>query len=431
MHIDFHASPEPTLGVEWELALVDKGSRDLVNGAADLFAAAGPRLSEPEKVHRELLRNTVEVVTGVCRDVGEAVGDLRGTLAELLPVADGLGLDLYGGGTHPFASWTHQELTEGHRYAELINRTQWWGRQMLIWGVHVHVGLPERDRVLPVLSALLTYYPHLQALSASSPIWAGTDTGYASNRALMFQQLPTAGLPFQFRRWEEFEAYADDQLVTGVIDDPQRDPLGPAPGAAPGHPGEPGLRRDQPRRRPLRPGRVDALPGGRPRPARRGRRGAARAAALARAGEQVARGPLRPGRDRHRRRPLLRAARHRRPRRRAGAAGADRGAPRLRGRAAPRWATSSPGAPPTSASEPSPSARTGTWWPWSTPSCGSSRAGLDLTGQAGSVRPGGVISRRTPSRRTAPAPVGLVEPVQQRDRRVGQRVRVEGAARAA
>ena len=200
MHIDFHASPEPTLGVEWELALVDKTSRDLVNGAADLFAAAGPRLSAPEKVHRELLRNTVEVVTGVCHDVGEAVGDLRSTLRELLPVADGLGLDLYGGGTHPFASWTHQELTEGHRYAELINRTQWWGRQMLIWGVHVHVGLPERDRVLPVLSALLTYYPHLQALSASSPIWAGTDTGYASNRALMFQQLPTAGLPFQDRK---------------------------------------------------------------------------------------------------------------------------------------------------------------------------------------------------------------------------------------
>jgi carboxylate-amine ligase len=89
---------------------------------------------------------------------------------------------------------------------------------MLIWGVHVHVGLPERERVMPVLSALLNYYPHLQALSASSPVWAGTDTGYASNRALMFQQLPTAGLPFQFQRWEEFEAFADDQLTTGVID---------------------------------------------------------------------------------------------------------------------------------------------------------------------------------------------------------------------
>ena len=136
----------------------------------------------------------------------------------VVPAGDDLGVDLYGAGTHPFASWTAQQLTEGHRYEELINRTQWWGRQMLIWGVHVHVGLPERDRVMPVLSAMLSYYPHLQALSASSPIWAGVDTGYASNRALMFQQLPTAGLPFQFETWEEFEAFADDQLTTGVID---------------------------------------------------------------------------------------------------------------------------------------------------------------------------------------------------------------------
>jgi carboxylate-amine ligase len=89
---------------------------------------------------------------------------------------------------------------------------------MLIWGVHVHVGIRSREHVLPVLSSLLTTYPHLQALSASSPIWAGVDTGYASNRAMMFQQLPTAGLPFQFETWGEFEAYAASQLKTGIID---------------------------------------------------------------------------------------------------------------------------------------------------------------------------------------------------------------------
>jgi len=219
VRIDFRGSPEPTIGVEWELALVDKSSRDLANTAADLFAAAGPRLPDPSRLHKELLRNTVEVVTGVCHTVGEAVADLRRTLEVVVPVADGLGVDLYGGGTHPFASWTRQQLTEGHRYEELINRTQWWGRQMLIWGVHVHVGLPSQERVMPVLSSLLNHYPHLLALSASSPIWAGVDTGYASNRALMFQQLPTAGLPFQFERWSEFEAFASDQLVTGVIDE--------------------------------------------------------------------------------------------------------------------------------------------------------------------------------------------------------------------
>jgi glutamate---cysteine ligase / carboxylate-amine ligase len=218
VRLDFHASASPTLGVEWEFALVDKTSRDLSNTAADLFSAASPRLTDPTRLHKELLRNTVEIVTGVCADVGEAMADLRETLAVVMPAADELGVDLFGAGAHPFADWSHQQLTEGSRYAELINRTQWWGRQMLIWGVHVHVGMPERDRVMPVLSALLNTYPHLLALSASSPVWAGQDTGYASNRSLMFQQLPTAGLPFQFREWSEFEACIADQMTTGVID---------------------------------------------------------------------------------------------------------------------------------------------------------------------------------------------------------------------
>jgi len=218
VRLDFHPSPEPTLGVEWELALVDRGSRDLVNAAADLFETAEPELVDPGRLHQELLRNTVEVVTGVRQTVGEAVTDLRETLGVVVAAGDELGLDLFGGGTHPFASWSEQQLTEGRRYEELMSRTQWWGRQMLIWGVHVHVGLPERERVMPVLSALLTTHPHLQALSASSPVWAGTDTGYASNRAMMFQQLPTAGLPFQFATWSEFEAFYGDQMTTGVIE---------------------------------------------------------------------------------------------------------------------------------------------------------------------------------------------------------------------
>ena len=219
MRIDFHPSPRPTLGVEWELALVDRETRDLVNVADHLFARAKARVPHPGRIHKELLRNTVEIVTGVCGTVEEAIDQIRETTVGVVRAGDDLGADLFGAGTHPFASWTTQELSAGHRYQELINRTQWWGRQMLIWGVHVHVGMPERDRLLPVLNGLLTYYPHFQALSASSPIWAGVDTGYASNRALMFQQLPTAGLPFQFATWQEFETYVSDQTVTGVIED--------------------------------------------------------------------------------------------------------------------------------------------------------------------------------------------------------------------
>jgi glutamate---cysteine ligase / carboxylate-amine ligase len=218
VRIEFRGSPEPTIGVEWEFALVDRATRDLSNTAADLLAEVQPHLADVDRLHKELLRNTVEVVTGVCPDVASAATDLRETLEVVLPRAAALGVDLMGAGTHPFASWSQQQLTPGHRYEELINRTQWWGRQMLIWGVHVHVGMPEESRVMPVLSSVLNQYPHLLALSASSPLWAGMDTGYASNRALMFQQLPTAGLPFQFSTWEEYERFAGDQTVTGVIE---------------------------------------------------------------------------------------------------------------------------------------------------------------------------------------------------------------------
>ncbi len=215
--IDFHDSPAPTLGVEWELGLVDRTTRDLVNAASEVFELVAERHGPQPRIHKELLRNTVELTTGICTTVDEAVQQLAGLVDLVRPVADELGVDLYSAGTHPFAEWSLQLLTEGHRYEELIARTQWWGRQMLIWGVHVHVGV-RREHAMPIVSSLLTWYPHLQALSASSPIWAGHDTGYASNRAMMFQQLPTAGLPFAFQDWEGFEAYAQDLLTTGVIE---------------------------------------------------------------------------------------------------------------------------------------------------------------------------------------------------------------------
>ncbi|HET6627188.1 MAG TPA: glutamate--cysteine ligase [Nocardioidaceae bacterium] len=219
--VEFLGSSRPTLGVEWEFALVDKTTRDLSNTAAALFDAVHKQSgagADDSRLHKELLRNTVEVVTGVCDTVDEAMSDLSATLGRVCAAAGSLGVDLYGAGTHPFAEWSAQQLTPGDRYEELIARTQWWGRQMLIWGVHVHVGIRHRERVLPIISSLLNQFPHLQALSASSPIWSGTDTGYASNRAMMFQQLPTAGLPFQFERWDEFEGFVADQKRTGVID---------------------------------------------------------------------------------------------------------------------------------------------------------------------------------------------------------------------
>ncbi|NTY61008.1 glutamate--cysteine ligase [Mycolicibacterium sphagni] len=212
--IDFAGSPRPTLGVEWEFALIDAKTRDLSNEAAAVIADVG----ESPHVHKELLRNTIEVVTGICDTVDEAMVDLRSTLRGAREIVHERGMELFCAGTHPFASWSAQQLTDGRRYAELIKRTQWWGRQMLIWGVHVHVGVSSAHKVMPIISSLLNQYPHLLALSASSPFWAGDDTGYASNRSMMFQQLPTAGLPFQFETWRQFESFVHDQKKTGIID---------------------------------------------------------------------------------------------------------------------------------------------------------------------------------------------------------------------
>ncbi|TDK25748.1 glutamate--cysteine ligase [Arthrobacter crusticola] len=224
MKIDFARSAQSTLGVEWELALVDRHSGELVSAAEEVLrgvTANHPELQDDEEhphIKQELLLNTVELVTGVCTTVAEAKADLRRSLAAVREVTDPMGVELFSAGSHPFSAPRSQPVSDKERYFKLIDRTQWWGRQMVIYGVHVHVGLDSRDKALPVLDGLINYFPHFQALSASSPFWGGEDTGYASQRALMFQQLPTAGLPFQFPDWEAYEAYVSDMFTTGVID---------------------------------------------------------------------------------------------------------------------------------------------------------------------------------------------------------------------
>jgi len=219
VNIPFPSSERSTVGIEWELALVDTDSGDLRQVAQAVLDAVAPDDGgEHPLIRQELLLNTVEVVSGICRTVSQAGADLERAIEEIRAVTDPLRVELMCAGTHPFARWDNQKVTDKERYATLIDRTQWWGRQMLIYGVHVHVGIEDREKVLPISAAMLSYYGHLQALSASSPFWGGEETGYASNRALMFQQLPTAGLPFHFQKWSEFEAYVDDMLKTGVID---------------------------------------------------------------------------------------------------------------------------------------------------------------------------------------------------------------------
>ena len=215
----FNASPAPTLGVEWELALVDPTTLDLTPRAGELLQLMST-MDPDHRVVREFLSNTIEFVTAVCKTVSEVEDDLRESLDLALRAADDIGVELLSVGTHPFAHWGDQELSDKTNYQQIIERTQWWGRQMLIWGIHVHVGVRSKDRVWPIISAMLTLYPHILAMSASSPAWEGMDTGYASNRTLLYQQLPTAGLPYPMKTWGEWEAFTRDQLRSGVIDKP-------------------------------------------------------------------------------------------------------------------------------------------------------------------------------------------------------------------
>ncbi len=212
----FARSPRPTLGVEWEVALVDPTTRDLVPMGPEIIRRVHERAPEVH-LEKEFLQNTVELVTGVCDNVPQAITELGRSLAYVKEEAQALGLKVWASGGHPFSDFRTNPVGDKQSHIEIINRTQYWGQQMLLWGTHVHVGISHEDKVWPIINALMTKYPHLLAISASSPGWDGLDTGYASNRTMLYQQLPTAGMPYQFASWQEWQLYMHDQDLSGVI----------------------------------------------------------------------------------------------------------------------------------------------------------------------------------------------------------------------
>ncbi|KIP88565.1 carboxylate--amine ligase [Microbacterium sp. MEJ108Y] len=220
MKLDFASSARSTVGLEWEIMLADPVSGDLVGRAPELLSALEHESAdERHTVTGELLTNTIEVTSGIGDSVAHAVDDIANAISAVRSATDPAGIELLSAGSHPFAQWYQQEVTDKTRYHTLIERTQWWGRNMMIWGIHVHIGVEDQRKVIPIINALAAYLPHLQALAASSPFWAGERTGYASNRALVFQQLPTAGLPWPLDDWSDYEAYLDDMVRTGVMAD--------------------------------------------------------------------------------------------------------------------------------------------------------------------------------------------------------------------
>ncbi|QBI52428.1 glutamate--cysteine ligase [Streptomonospora litoralis] len=219
MAIEFNDSQRATLGVEWELQLVDVHTRHLRQEAQQVLGEL-PDLSEASDsppLRHELMQCTVEVVTGICETVEEARNDLAGSIARLNSVLEPREAALICAGTHPIDDWRDQTLSPIQRYGELIDEMQWLARRILTFGVHVHVGVRSREKAIPMVNALADYLPHFLALTASSPFWSGHDTGLASSRSIIFGALPTSGPPPRLEHWDAFEEYMETLLRAGTI----------------------------------------------------------------------------------------------------------------------------------------------------------------------------------------------------------------------
>jgi carboxylate-amine ligase len=215
MPISFASSPQSTLGVEWELALVESDTYALAPRGGEILAELGE--APPSPFRREYMRHMVEIVTGVHTTVAGAIAELQEHHATLDAAAGARGLRLLAAGTHPFARAVEQATTDGERYLRIKERSRYWADRLVICGTHVHVGVDHVAKALPIVHGLSVYLPHMLALSASSPFWEGEDSGYASQRTMLFQQLPSAGLPPAVSTWEEYEAYFADHVEAGVM----------------------------------------------------------------------------------------------------------------------------------------------------------------------------------------------------------------------
>lgn len=214
----FAESARSSLGVEWELVLVDPDTGLPVNRATEVFAAmSGADGAEHPNLRHEFLKNTVEVVTGVCDSVTDAHADLSRTLGIVHDLVARDDVAITSTGLHPFATWRDVALNETERYERVAQHVGWWARQLLIYGVHTHVGVEDERKVPALIKAILAHYGHLQALSAASPFWNGENTGYASNRAMLFRQLPSSGLPPEVDTWGEIAAVMEQMVTAGLV----------------------------------------------------------------------------------------------------------------------------------------------------------------------------------------------------------------------
>lgn len=215
MPYPFRGNPTHSLGVEVELQLVDARTLALSNSIQQILARVPEKWAD--KVKRELMQSYCEFNTDVCVTVKDVERDLTEKLEWGQATAQQLGLRFVWGGTHAFSPWQEQLYSPGKRYKWITEVMQDISRRLVVFGLHVHVGVDSGDKAIQLCDRLLRHLPTLLALSANSPMWNGRDTGLASYRSKMMEALPTAGLPQHMRNWSEYVWLIEHLRATGFI----------------------------------------------------------------------------------------------------------------------------------------------------------------------------------------------------------------------
>lgn len=209
-----------TLGIEEEFAIVDPDTRELRSHIQEILE--GGKITLKEQIKPEMHQSVVELGTEICQSIVEArahVLELRSKLAEL---AGRSGLKIASVGTHPFSHWHDQLITEGERYQEIVKDMQLVARANLIFGLHVHVGIPDREVAIHVMNQARYFLPHIYALSVNSPFWVGRNTGLKGYRLKVFERFPRTGIPDAFESLSEYEDYCKLLVKTGCVDNAKK-----------------------------------------------------------------------------------------------------------------------------------------------------------------------------------------------------------------
>jgi carboxylate-amine ligase len=212
--------PSFTLGIEEEFQIVDPATGELKSHIQELFAEGEKRLKD--EIKREMHDPVIEVGTPICSDVAHARREVTRLRGEIVKLVRESGLRIAAAGTHPITHWKDVEITPAARYDQIVYDLQMVARANLIFGLHVHVAVEDNETRIALMNAARYFLPHIFALSVNSPFWCGTNTGWKSYRAKVFERFPRTGLPDYFRAWSDFEEYVNILIKTKCIDNAKK-----------------------------------------------------------------------------------------------------------------------------------------------------------------------------------------------------------------